>query len=252
MEFGRIIGLISGIGAMLIAIALEKGQYIAYVNLSAFIIIAGGSFGAILLSVGFSEIKRIPPLLKIAVSKDTVPDYDRTLKILIELATIVRKQGYLALETKLQSINDPFLKRGIGLIIDGFNESSIIESLEYEILSLSRRHKNGIEIFNLLGGYAPTMGIIGTVLGLVNMLLHMGQLGSEGLGHAVAVAFIATLYGIAFANLIFLPIGANLKGKSEREIAYRRVILKSILILQTGENPRILEDKIRSMMGVKS
>ncbi len=251
MELGRIIGLISGIGAMLIAIALEKGQYVAYVNLAAFIIIVGGSFGAILLSVGASEIKRMPLLLKIAMSKDRIPDYDRMLKILIELATIVRKQGYLALETKMPAINDPFLKRGIGLVIDGFNESAIIESMEYEILSLSRRHKNGIEIFNLLGGYAPTMGIIGTVLGLVNMLLHMGQLGSEGLGHAVAVAFIATLYGIAFANLIFLPIGSNLKGKSEREIAYRRVILKSILILQTGENPRILEDKIKSMMGIR-
>ncbi len=252
MEFGRIIGLISGIGAMLIAIALEKGQYIAYANLSAFIIIAGGSLGAVLLSVGTSEVKRIPSLLKIAISKDSVPDYDRIIETIVELSTIIRKQGYLALETKLPSINDPFLKRGIELVIDGFNESSIIESLEYEILNLSRRHKNGIEIFNLLGGYAPTMGIIGTVLGLVNMLLHMGQLGSEGLGHAVAVAFIATLYGIAFANLIFLPIGTNLKGKSEREITYKRAITKVVILLQTGSmNPRTLEDKIKSMMGVK-
>jgi chemotaxis protein MotA len=251
MDFGRIVGILSGIGAILIAILLEKGQYIAYVNLAAFVIIVGGSFGAVLLSVGTEEIKRLPSLLKIAISKDDIPDYDSVVKTLIEFSNTIRKQGYLALEPKLQAINDPFFKKGVTMVIDGFSESSITESMEYEILALNRRHRNGAEIFNLLGGYAPTMGIIGTVLGLVNMLLHMGHLGSEGLGEAVAVAFIATLYGIAFANLIFIPVAANLKGKSEREIAYKRAMLNAILILQTGESPRILEDKVKAMLGVK-
>lgn len=251
MEIGRILGIVSGLAAMLISIFLEGGQVIAYVNLSAFIIIAGGCLGAVLLAVGGDEVKRGPGLFKVAMSAGNDPDPKMLIKILMDLTNIVRKEGYKGLEAKLKSIKDPFLRSGIKLVVDGMSEDAISELMEYEIQNISKRHKSGAEVFNMLGGYAPTMGIIGTVLGLVNMLMHMGELGSEGLGHAVAVAFIATLYGIMFANLIFLPLGSALKMKSDKELAYKRAIVKAILLLHAGENPRVLEDKVKSILGIK-
>ena len=250
MDIGRIAGVAIGLGSMIISIFMEGGQLVAYWNIAAFIIIAGGSLSAVMLAVGLSEAKRMPALVKITFFKEKTPDAKKLLKTLVELANIVRKDGYMGLEPKIKSISDPFLKSGLKAIADGFNESSIVELLETEIQNMSKRHKSGAEIFNMIGGYAPTMGIIGTVLGLVNMLMHMGDLGSAGLGHAVAVAFIATLYGIIFANLIFLPMGSALKMKSDKEIAHKRVILRGVLLLHAGESPRNLEDKIKAMLGI--
>lgn len=251
MDTWRIIGVTVGLGSMLLCIFLEGGSIVAYVNISAFIIIAGGCLSAVLLAVGFTETKRMPALLKITFFKEKTPDAKKLLKTLVDLSNIIRKEGYMGLEPKLKSIPDLFLKSGLKAIADGFNESAIMELMETEIQNMSKRHKSGAEIFNMIGGFAPTMGIIGTVLGLVNMLMHMGELGSEGLGHAVAVSFIATLYGIIFANLIFLPMGSALKMKSDKEIAYKKAILRAVLLLHAGESPRNLEDKITVMLGIK-
>jgi len=252
MDLGLVIGLVVGFGAFLISIVLEKGHFEAYMNLGAFIIIAGGTIGATTISVSLEGMMKLPELLKVLFSSNKKSDPEALIKTICSLANLLRREGVLSLEKEINSIDDKIFKKGLQLIADGTPAQTIADILESEIKALSNRHKKGINIFNLMGGYAPTMGIIGTVLGLVNMLLALGSGGSEGLGHSVAVAFIATLYGIIFANVLFLPMGSNLKIKSEEEVFEKKLVLEGILALQSGENPRMIEEKLRSLIGERT
>jgi chemotaxis protein MotA len=141
---------------------------------------------------------------------------------------------------------DSFLARGIQLVVDGAEEASVRQILTAEIAAMRRRHQRGITLFECMGGYAPTMGIIGTVLGLVHVLAKLGEGGTDGLGQGIAVAFIATLYGIFSANVLLLPLAGNLRAKSEEEAFRREMVMEGILGIQVGHNPHILEFRLRA------
>ena len=251
MDFGFFLGILFGIGSLIAAVLVEKGNLTAYLNLGAFLIIVGGTLGATVISVGISEINRLPAILRIA-SRNPRWDYDHRTFIdtLVTLAQISRREGLLALEQRLEEVEDPFLKKGLQMVVDGFSGDNIADLMEADLAATKRRHATAVETFIKMGGYAPTMGIIGTVLGLVNMLISLGQGDSASLGGAVAVAFIATLYGILSANLIFLPIAANLKKKSDEEVAFKRSMLEGILTLHAGESPRFIGEKMTAMLGI--
>lgn len=249
MDFGFYFGIIFGIGSLLASILVEKGNLAAYVNIGAFIIIIGGTLGATVISVGINEINRLPAVLRVASRDDRQYETPGLADIIVRFARIARKEGLLALEPLLDDVSDSFLKKGLQMVVDGFSADNIADLLEAELASLRRRHTTAAEMFQKMGGYAPTMGIIGTVLGLVNMLISLGDGNSAGLGSAVAVAFIATLYGIFSANLVFLPIASNLMRKSDKEIAYKQVILEGVLDLQSGENPHFMESKLTVLLG---
>ena len=138
------------------------------------------------------------------------------------------------------------------MVADGEDSSIISELINAEINAMEARHEKGINMFSMMGGYAPTMGIIGTVLGLVNMLMSLGTNGGESLGKSVAVAFIATLYGILFANIILLPISSNLKFKSTSEILEKELILQGLIGLQSGLSPKLVEERMKSFLGGKT
>jgi chemotaxis protein MotA len=155
----------------------------------------------------------------------------------------------LALEGEIGKIEDAFIKKGVMLIVDGLDPTIVREILETDISLLAERHKEGQEMFKALGGYAPTFGIIGTVMGLINVLSHLSE--PEKLGHSIAVAFIATLYGVASANILWLPMGNKLKVKTQHEVMARELSAEGVLAIQAGENPRIVREKLESYLPPK-
>lgn len=242
MDITTIVGLIIGFAALIIAFILEGGAPGALVSPTAGLIVLGGTIGATILSFTMNELKKVPALLRISFQNQ---EYDFTALIdqIVQLADQARREGLLSLEQNLSEIQDPFLKLGVQLVIDGVEGTLLRDLLETEIYCMGERHRNGIAIFEAAGGYSPTMGIIGTVMGLVNVLGHMDDPGS--LGPAIAMAFIATLYGVGFANLLWLPIAAKLKSKHDTESLYRELSMEGILSLQAGENPAFIQEKLR-------
>lgn len=241
MDITTIIGLLSGFAALIIAFLLEDGTMGALASATAALIVLGGTFGATIISFTLEELKKVPAILRIAFQNQKY-DFHSLIDEIVQLATKARREGLLSLEQNLDEIEDPFLRLGVQLVIDGVEGTLLQELLETDIYCMQERHKSGIAIFEAAGGYSPTMGIIGTVMGLVNVLGRMDDPGS--LGPAIAVAFIATLYGVGFANLVWLPIATKLKAKNKKEIFYREICLEGILSLQAGENPAFIREKL--------
>jgi chemotaxis protein MotA len=164
---------------------------------------------------------------------------------LVTFAEQARREGLLSLEASVEGVSDPFVKRGLQMIIDGLEPDTVEEALDLEIEAMQRRHAKWASIFTAMGGYAPTMGIIGTVMGLVGVLSKLSE--PEKLGESIATAFIATLIGILTANVLWLPMASNLKQQSEAEVAERKMAMVGIMAIQAGENPRIVAQKLASM-----
>lgn len=246
MDLGTLIGIGIGMGALIGSIVLEGGYLGSYLNLAAFLIIFGGTLGATTITVGLAEILRLPALCRRAVEVNRLQSSARIIEILVGLSQKARREGILSLQDEVErNIDDPFLVNGLQLVIDGADEAIVREVLQTEIERMRQRHRSGSHVFQTMGGYSPTMGIIGTVMGLVNVLQQLGS-NTEEMGKGIALAFIATLYGIMFANLFFLPIGGNLKAKSDQEVFLREVMLEGILGIQAGQNPFILDQRLRA------
>jgi chemotaxis protein MotA len=169
--------------------------------------------------------------------------------MVVGFARLARKDGILALERQSRRVDNKFLKMGMRLVVDGTPSEMVREILETEIVSLQERHKVGEQMFSTMGGYAPTLGIIGTVIGLIHMLNSLNE--PAKMGPAIASAFIATLYGVALANLVFLPIGAKLKARTTEEIIAYDMMLEGILSIQAGDNPRMVEQKMLAFLPPK-
>ena len=242
-NFGRFLGIFVGIGAMITALFLENAHLQTYYNTAAIIIILGGCSGAVIIANGGSNFLKVPLYFFRAFTNPKILDIEATAQILKNIAIIIRKEGHVSASATIQSISHPFLKEGLQLVTDGMPADEINKTLHAYLRNFYREQKAGIDIFNNLGGFAPTMGIIGTVIGLVNMMVNLGKLGSDGLGGAIAVAFIATLYGIGFANLIFLPTANALKEKLETELNFNKALIEAIVLIQEGGIPRAVERK---------
>jgi chemotaxis protein MotA len=165
---------------------------------------------------------------------------------IVTLAEKARREGLLSLEDELKGIDDPFLVRGVTLAIDGTDPHELRDMLESEIHAQKAEHRQAARFFAAAGGYAPTIGIVGTVMGLVHVLENLAQ--PEELGHLIAGAFVATLWGVLSANLIFLPIAARLKRLGELEVARMELTVEGIAALQSGSNPRVIAQKLRSLL----
>jgi chemotaxis protein MotA len=246
------VGLAIGLAGIIGSVLVEGGSLLAFVNLSAFLIIGGGTLGAAMVSTTVKDVLRIPHLVRKALWGWVGTDSAVLILTLVEAAQRARKDGILALEEMgSDPATDPFLARGIQLVVDGAEEASVREILKAEIAAMRRRHQRGIVLFDSMGGFAPTMGIIGTVLGLVHVLAKLGESGTEGLGAGIAVAFIATLYGIFSANVLLLPMAGNLRAKSEEEAFRREMVMEGVLGIQAGHNPHMLEARLRAFFPAK-
>jgi len=245
MDLATLIGILVGLGGLLGGFVLEGGHLSALFLISPCLIVFGGTIGAVIISFTFEEIKKIPYFCK-KIFSDQKVDYAGTLNLLVETADRARREGLLSLESQLSSIDDPYISRGMQLIIDGTDPELARSMLEMEIEAFENAEKVGTEIFIAAGGYAPTMGIIGTVMGLVHVL---GQLSDpESLGPAIAAAFIATLYGVCSANILWLPFGNKIKVKTSKEVLLMQMILEGILSIQAGENPRVIREKLMTFI----
>ncbi len=247
IDVGIPVGLALGLGGIIGSVLLDGGSVMAFANLSAFLIIGGGTLGAAMVSTTIRDVLRLPQLLRKALWGWVGADSPILIRSLVRAAQRARKDGILALEEMATDPNTgPFLAKGIGLVVDGADENTIREILRAEIAAMQRRHRRGISLLESMGGYAPTMGIIGTVLGLVHVLAKLGEGGTEGLGQGIAIAFVATLYGIFSANVLFLPLAGNLQAKSAEEAFRREMVLEGILGIQAGHNPHILELRLHA------
>ncbi len=240
---GAGIGIVIALVAILGADMLEGGSPAAFLLPSPFIIIFGGTFGASIASVGMAQFKQLPKLLGLAM-KGRKSDAAAQRAMLTKFAERARREGLLALEADVDQVEDPFIKRGLQMVIDGLEPETVEEVLELEIEATKARHMKGIAMLSGMGGYSPTLGVLGTVVGLVNVLGNLSD--PNGLGESIATAFIATLFGVGMANVAWLPLAQNLKARDAAETAERRMALVAILSIQAGDNPRIVAQKLQS------
>lgn len=238
-------GLFIGIGCLLLALWLEGGYLQQLVNIPAAIIVFGGTFGATLIGLTTQQLRNLPQILRQAFVRETI-DIPQTIRLLVAQSEKARRDGLLSLEPDANSTGDEFLKRALQLAIDGTDPELVRDVLQLEIAFLEERHRQGEQIFVSMGGYAPTMGVLGTVMGLIHMMSRIES--PSMMGPAIATAFVATLYGVSSANLLFLPIASKLRARHADEVLLREVIVEGVLAIQSGENPRIVEQRLRAFL----
>ena len=246
MDLSTIIGVIAGFGALILGYLMEGGSVGALGQLSAAVIVFGGTAGAIIMSFPLSDLKKFPHWLKVAFTNQSFGTAE-AYETLVRFAEKARREGLLSLEQELETVTDRFTRQGMQLVIDGTDPEVTREILESNIAVLEKRHKIGIAVFEAAGGFGPTLGIIGTVMGLVKVLGNLSD--PSALSESIAAAFIATLYGVSSANLLYLPLATKLKMKDKAEISAMEMVLDGILSIQAGENPSILKEKLKTHVG---
>jgi len=246
MDFLTIAGIIGAIAAILGGQALEGGHVGSLIQGPAFVIVFGGTLGATLVAYPLNEFRAGLSLLKAAFSQKK-NDNEAILQQILELAGVARRDGVLALESRLGSIDDPFLKRAVGYIVDGIDANIVREALETEIHHEFELGTVGAKVFETAGGFAPTIGILGAVLGLIHVMDNLTD--PSKLGPGIATAFVATVYGVGSANLLFLPLGNKIKRKILVDKLRKTLMTEGVLSIQEGLNPRVLEEKLRAYAG---
>ncbi|GMA50273.1 motility protein A [Alicyclobacillus contaminans] len=245
MDFATGLGIILAVISLVLGFTSDGGSITALVQPSAMLIVFGGTLGATMVGTNLKQFAGIVKYLKIAFLTKKRDALD-TIDQLVHLATVARREGILALEEEIEQYDDPFLKGGLQLVVDGVDPELVKNMLEIELSAVQERHLTAAHIFESAGGYAPTMGIIGTVMGLVHVLADLSDV--TRLGPQIATAFTATLYGVASANIFWLPIATKLKKRDQDEMLIREIMMEGILSIQAGENPNILGQKLRAFL----
>jgi chemotaxis protein MotA len=241
MKPATAIGIVAAAAGILLSAMMEGTSPGAFMNVPALLIILVGTGGATMGSVGMASMKRIPKLYKITFGAEP-PNVAGRVELIVSLAEQARREGLLALDSKLDEIDDDFTRKGLQLVVDGIDPELVRATLEAEIDGMIARHAAGAAPFEKAGGFAPTMGIIGTVMGLVHVLQNLSA--PSTLGPAISSAFIATLLGVGSANVVFLPVAHRLKQLSGEEVELRTLTLDGLLAVQAGENPRVVGEKL--------
>lgn len=245
MDIATILGVVIALGSIAGGQALEGGHLGSIIQLTAFVIVIGGTLGAICIQNPLSVVLKAVGALSLTISSPHI-DNKGTIKLILDLANISRKQGLLALEGKLKEINDPFMKKGIQLIVDGTEPKAVIEILEIEVEHHEEQGVIAAKVWEAAGGYAPTIGILGAVLGLIHVMENLAD--PSKLGSGIAVAFVATVYGVGAANLFFLPMANKMKLKLKEEAGARNLMIMGLAGLAQGENPRLLQEKLEGVL----
>jgi len=241
MKVSSLIGLFVGLAGLYLGATLEGSNPMAVLNLPAMLIVLGGTLGATIMGTSFDAVKAIPLQYKRVFMPDPI-DLNAKVDELVGYAESARRDGLLALDEVTQTIEDQFTKKGLQLVVDGTDPDLVADILEAEVSAMKKRHAAMAQPFDKAGGYAPTMGIIGTVFGLIHVLAHLDA--PATLGPSISSAFVATLIGVASANVIYLPIGTKLKGISGDEVHARKLVIEGILSIQAGDNPRVVQEKL--------
>lgn len=239
------IGIVAAIVAMLVAATMEGTPLPAFFVIPAYIVVFAGTAGATVAGTTMKRFKSIPALYKIAFSPPEL-HFGRRVKLLVGFADRARREGLLALEDDVEELDDEFAKKGLQLVVDGTDPDLVREILDNEIDGMMTRHHHGQQLFEKAAGYAPTMGILGTVMSLVHVLQNLSN--PAILGPAISGAFIATLMGVGSANVVYYPVATKLKELSGEEAELRTLTVEGILAIQAGDNPRVVEDKLMAFV----
>ncbi|MGJ7441875.1 motility protein A [Aquipuribacter sp. MA13-6] len=245
MDLLLIIGMVLGYGAIVTGVILEGGDPLDMFFLPPMILVMGGAVGVSLAGNTMSDAPYFAKCLARAATAKVVKP-NAQLDLIVSLAEQARREGLLGLEEAAAQLDNPFLKEALELAIDGTDPEDLQEILFSKIESKRTHDKVGAKFFNDMGAYAPTLGIVGTVMGMLHVLNYLDQ--PETLGPLIAAAFLATLWGVMSANVIFLPIGARLKRLSELEITNMEVVIEGVLAIQGGASPRVVARKLGALM----
>lgn len=244
MDLATLIGIISGV-AFLVWSILLGGSLLTFWDFPSVVIVLGGGLASVLISYRLSEIGKIfKVVIKAFMGKESKPQ--DSIKVLVELSMKARREGLLSLESEYENINDDFLKQSLQLVVDGVEPEVIVESMDLELENMKMRHDKGSGLFKTMGTLFPAWGMIGTLIGLINLLKSLDD--PSSIGPAMSVALVTTFYGSILANFVCNPLASKLSIKSKEEINLKRMIIEGVLSIQAGENPRILEHKLKTFL----
>ena len=248
MDIASIIGIVLGLVMLVFGILSNGASIMDYIDVPSALITFGGAFASVLTSHTMQDfisgIKGISLAFKVPVINTS-----EMIKNIIDLSNVARKEGLLSLEEAASDLDEPFLKKGILLVVDGTDPDLVRAILETELISIEARHKKVINFWDTLAALGPAWGMIGTLVGLVNMLNNMDD--PSSIGPAMAVALITTLYGSLLANWLATPVANKLRVNNEAEMMQKEVMIEGLLSIQAGENPRVIEEKLKSFLAPK-
>ncbi len=244
MDLGTIVGVL--LGVLLVGWAIVAGGSPgAYVDIPSVLIVIGGAIASTLIAIPMARIKNVVGVVrKTLMHKSASPQ--KLIDDLVSYAEIARRDGILSLESYCKDIEDPFIVRGIQMAVDGTDPELIEQILNTELDNLADRHSEGKAIFDMMGKYAPAFGMIGTLVGLIAMLANMSD--PSNIGAGMAVALITTLYGAMLSNMVLLPMADKLAKRSAEEILLKTIIIKGVMAIQSGDNPRVVEQKLKTFL----
>lgn len=244
MDIATMLGVISAFGLVISAIFMGGGIGL-FISVPSALIVIGGTLGTTMINYPLGDMLRVVNVVKNALFTHAVPATN-LIKHFVTFANKARREGILSLESEMKNEKDEFLQKGIQLSIDGLEPQEIREILEIEVEFIQNRHQLGAEIFTTMGTFAPALGMIGTLIGLVQMLQSMDD--PSSIGPAMAVALLTTFYGSVMANLVCIPIAGKLKARSKEEMLIKEMAIQGIMSLSNGDNPKILEQKLRAFV----
>jgi len=247
MDISTLIGLI--LGFLLIGSAIAMGAGAAgFIDIPSMLITIGGTIAATMVAFSLKELAGASSVTRKAFfhKANNIPDI---IKTVLRFALKARREGILALEAEIETVDDPFIVKSLQLAIDGTSPEIMEDVLRTEVSHIDERHKLGQRLYKSMGSFAPAFGMVGTLIGLVKMLQSMND--PSAIGPGMAVALITTFYGALLANLVFLPLAGKLKLRSEQELLVKEVIIAGILSIQSGDNPRIVEQKLQVFVSPK-
>ncbi len=246
MEITTILGIIVGFIAVIGAMIFKHIDFGVLLNPAAFFVIIVGTVATILNSFPGSNLKSLGALFKILFTKKKGMTEAEIIKLIVELSNVARKEGLLALEGKISEIEDPFIKKGLRLVIDGMDQELIVDILDSEITAMEARHEVNASIFSSAGMYAPTLGVLGAVFGLIAAMSHIND--TDAMAEAISAAFIATILGIFTGYVLWNPFAKKLRVKSQQEALLKNMAIEGILSLQKGESPMMVQEKLLSVL----
>jgi len=244
LDLATLLGILVA-GGLVLGSIFWGGSGTWFINYPALMIVVGGTLGATLINYPLGDLISVFKVTKNAFKHQSLKPMGM-IPMMVKFAKKARREGILSFETALKEVEDPFLRRGIQMAIDGMDTESIEEVLTTEIMWAQERHRLGAEIFATMGTFAPAVGMLGTIIGLIQMLMQMTDPGA--IGAPMAVALLTTFYGTVLANLLFLPISGKLKVRSKQEVLAKQMVLQGILAIQMGDNHRIVEQKLKAFI----
>jgi chemotaxis protein MotA len=241
LDTATAVGLFAAIGCILLGNHLEGGHMSAIIQPTAALIVFGGTLGAVLISFSMEDFMRGVKALALVFGNKS-DDPNALIEEIVRYAHLARQEGMMALEGMAENVENPFFKKSLLMVADGIDSKTLTETLELSIGEIDEKGEIPAKVFEAAGGYSPTIGIIGAVLGLIHVMANLADVAKVGEG--IAVAFVATIYGVAAANIVFLPAANKLKLKHRQEMIMHEIVLHGVLGIQQGQNRKTIVDRL--------